>query len=64
MPGKQKEAADILSDIAADSFKEKLTALDASFIKRNLSPGGCADLLAVSLMFLFLESSHLTTPFN
>lgn len=60
----KKEAADILSDIAADSFKEKLTALDASFIKRNLSPGGCADLLAVSLMFLFLESSHLTTPFN
>lgn len=60
----KKEAADILSDIAAGSFKEKLTALDASFIKRNLSPGGCADLLAVSLMFLFLESSHLTTPFN
>lgn len=60
----KKEAADILSDIAAGSFKERLTALDASFIKRNLSPGGCADLLAVSLMFLFLESSHLTTPFN
>ena len=60
----KKEAADILSDIAADSFREKLTALDEGFIKRNLSPGGCADLLAVSLMFLFLESSHLTTPFN
>ncbi len=60
----KKEAADILSEIAAGSFKEKLTALDASFIHRNLSPGGCADLLAVSLMFLFLESSHLTTPFN
>lgn len=60
----KKEAADILSDITAGSFIEKLTAFDANFIERNLSPGGCADLLAVSLMLLFLESSHLTTPFN
>ena len=44
------------------SIKEKLTALDASYIQRNLSPGGCADLLAVSLMFYFLETSGMITP--
>ena len=32
---------------------EEIDALDRQFIQRNLSPGGCADLLAVTL---FLES--------
>ena len=38
---------------------EQLAALDRQFIERNLSPGGCADLLAVTL---FLDS--LCKPTN
>ena len=37
---------------------EAIAALDAAFIRRNLSPGGCADLLAVTL---FLDSINNTT---
>ena len=34
---------------------EEIAELDRMFIERNLSPGGCADLLAVTL---FLEALH------
>lgn len=51
----REEAGRILEEITPDNFHEKLTALDTDYIRRNLSPGGCADLLAVSLMFFFLE---------
>ena len=34
---------------------QEISELDQQFIQRNLSPGGCADLLAVTL---FLESLH------
>ena len=34
-----------------------IAALDGAFIKRNLSPGGCADLLAVTLFLDSLETS-------
>ena len=33
---------------------EAIVQLDDAFIARNLSPGGCADLLALSLMLHFL----------
>lgn len=33
--------------------------MDHQYITDNLSPGGCADLLAVSLMFYFLESAGM-----
>lgn len=35
--------------------------LDAQFIEKNLSPGGCADLLAISYLLLFLERTQ-TAP--
>ena len=35
--------------------------LDQDYIRRNLSPGGCADLLAVSLLLLFLEDAGLVS---
>lgn len=60
----KKEAGALLAEITPASFKDKLQALDASFIRRNLSPGGCADLLAVSLMFYFLESCGMVTPWD
>lgn len=57
----KKEAGVLLSEITPDTFREKLTALDLSYIEKNLSPGGCADLLAVSLMFLFLENAGMVS---
>lgn len=60
----KKEAGALLLEITPDSFKKILTDLDAAFIRQNLSPGGCADLLAVSLMLYFLEDSGMVTPFS
>ena len=37
---------------------EQIAALDAEFIARNLSPGGCADLLAVTLFLMSLEQAR------
>lgn len=56
---RKKEARRLLSEITPDTFTETLTHLDVSYIRDHLSPGGCADLLAVSLMFHFLEESGL-----
>lgn len=55
----KKEAGALLSEITPETFKKALTRLDESYIEKNLSPGGCADLLAVSLMFLFLENADM-----
>ncbi|MBR7009359.1 MAG: triphosphoribosyl-dephospho-CoA synthase CitG [Oscillospiraceae bacterium] len=49
----KEKAAELLSS-GAPSLEE-IAELDRQFIRRNLSPGGCADLLAVTL---FLESLH------
>ena len=35
--------------------EETLDALNASFVEKNLSPGGCADLLAITLFLHFLK---------
>lgn len=48
----QEEIATLLKDTPFPS-QEALIALDARFIEKNLSPGGCADLLALAL-FLHL----------
>ena len=37
--------------------REVLEALDKAFVRQNLSPGGSADLLAVSCFFYFLRKS-------
>ena len=53
---KRKEQAKILlSAVTKENFKETLYTLDHQYMTENLSPGGCADLLAVSLMFHFLS---------
>ncbi len=44
------EAAALLAENEPDMM-EKTEALDRSFIASNLSPGGCADLLALTLFF-------------
>lgn len=52
----KEQARHLLSAVTNKNFKETLNALDHQYITENLSPGGCADLLAVSLMFYFLET--------
>ena len=36
------------------STTEQMRKLDRAFTARNLSPGGCADLLALSLFLFFM----------
>lgn len=45
----REQAADILAGPEQD-FLPRLEALDSACIARNLSPGGCADLLALALL--------------
>lgn len=51
------EAARILSMGGASSFRgmEELRKLNETFIRLNISPGGCADLLAVTILLWDLE---------
>ncbi|MCF2143990.1 MAG: triphosphoribosyl-dephospho-CoA synthase [Candidatus Heimdallarchaeota archaeon] len=45
----------VLSENAySDEWLDKVRELDKDFIEQNISPGGCADLLAVALMFYYL----------
>lgn len=60
----KKEARRLLLNLTKENYKKSLEALDADYIQKNLSPGGCADLLAVSLMLCFLEQSGMTAPFD
>ena len=55
----KEQAKRLLSTVIKENFKETLNSLDHQYIADNLSPGGCADLLAVSLMFYFLESAGM-----
>ncbi|MEA4920556.1 MAG: triphosphoribosyl-dephospho-CoA synthase CitG [Clostridiaceae bacterium] len=51
------EARKAMQDCSAvfqDYSEEKAAALDDEFIRRNISPGGCADLLAVTIFLSLL----------
>ncbi len=53
----QKAIAARISDLIKDNpfpSKEVLNQLDDSFIQKNLSPGGCADLLSITYFLHFL----------
>ncbi len=56
----RKQANDILQDTENISLAA-LTQLDHQYIQNNLSPGGCADLLAISLMLFFSSLYGLTS---
>ena len=58
----KEQAKHLLSAVTNDSFKEILSSLDEQYIAMHLSPGGCADLLAVSLIFHFLETCGMISP--
>ena len=59
----KKYANDILTkynnEDAFDVFKKRIEKMDHDFIKRNLSPGGSADLLAIAFFLLFLEDDSV-----
>jgi len=50
------KAAELISGSRVPSLQE-IAELDRAFIERNLSPGGCADLLAVTLFLERLENT-------
>ena len=50
----REQAGKLLRETPAPS-RQAVEALDQAFIRRNLSPGGCADLLTLSFFFYFLE---------
>ncbi len=58
----KEQAKHLLSIVTKENFKDTLYTLDSRYIRENLSPGGCADLLAVSLMFYFLEDCGMLAP--
>lgn len=55
---RQTQAQEIFNRLDKYSFRFHLEELDQQYIKNDLSPGGCADLLAISLMLLFLEGGE------
>ena len=52
---RQQEARRLLLTITSETLLPTLTALDQDYISNNLSPGGSADLLALSLFLLFID---------
>lgn len=58
----RKEAEALLRELTVDTLVERLTCLDKRYIEQNLSPGGCADLLALSLLIYGLEKARFLMP--
>ena len=58
---KMAEAAGLACAITPENFQPLLLRLDEEYIRENLSPGGCADLLSMGLMFWLLEKDELIT---
>lgn len=50
-----RKALDI-GGMYTEKGREYVKKMDRDFIEKNISPGGSADLLAVTLMFIFLEN--------
>jgi len=51
---RREEARALLSRVTPETLRQELLSLDQAYISANLSPGGSADLLALSLMLFFL----------
>ena len=47
----------LLEGLTRENWRQRLEEADRAFIARNLSPGGCADLLAITLMLHFAEEA-------
>ena len=53
------EAEELYRRATPENFRALLNDLDQQYIQEHLSPGGCADLLALSLMLFFLDQKEL-----
>jgi triphosphoribosyl-dephospho-CoA synthase len=53
-----EQAQKLIQDgiIYQENYQEKIVELNAVFIEKNISPGGAADLLSVTIFFALLES--------
>lgn len=54
----KNQAAELLKALDKDNFYAVIEQLDHEYIQEHLSPGGCADLLAISFMIFFLLQQH------
>lgn len=54
----RQQAQDLLARLTPETLARELFSLDQVYIQQNLSPGGCADLLALSLMLFFLFTAE------
>lgn len=54
----KKQAAKFIEDkgVFNDDYKQKIEQMNTVFVEKNISPGGSADLLSVTLFFAFLEN--------
>ena len=59
---KREQAGKLLNLTMRGDCLSTLEALDNEYIRENLSPGGCADVLAISLALLFFEDEGLIMP--
>lgn len=55
----RKQAARVLAVLTQENLHRELAALDRAYIQKNLSPGGCADLLALALLIHFLREQGI-----
>jgi triphosphoribosyl-dephospho-CoA synthase len=53
-----EQAQKLIQDgiIYQENYQEKIEELNTVFIEKNISPGGAADLLSVTIFFALLES--------
>lgn len=51
----RREAQALLPALTRENCSEVLTQLDRQYVAARLSPGGCADLLALSLLLYFFD---------
>lgn len=59
---RREEAQALLPSLTPDTIVPELHRLDGDYIARNLSPGGCADLLSLALALEFLAECGLILP--
>ena len=57
----QNDAKNILNlgGVYTKEGKKMCNELEKLYIKDNISPGGCADLLAVSILLINIKNSHI-----